>query len=301
MSGPSGQKLADKFLRHLSDVRQLSPHSTRAYAQDIGQFLRFLRERGRPDPAKVDRLAIRAFLAALRSADYSARTVARKLASLRAWYKYLCREGFCATNPIVAVRTPRLERRLPNVLSSAEVAALLAAPDPSTTMGLRDRALLETLYSTGLRASELMSLDVEGVDFVSEIVRVVGKGRKERICPLGSHAVAAMDAYLLARGISKSRAAFTRQPLWVSRLGTRLTTRSLQRVLEKHIAVAGLSRRATPHTLRHSFATHLLERGADLRSVQELLGHASIVSTQIYTHLTTQRLKEVYEKAHPRA
>jgi len=300
MSGPAA-KFAERFLRYQSDVRQLSPHSLRAYRIDLDQFLAFLADKGIGDLARVDRLAVRAFLAWLRASGHANRTIARKIATLRAFYKFLCREGLCTTNPLLAVRGPKIEHRLPHYLATEEVARLLAAPDPSTIQGLRDHAILETLYSTGLRAGELAALDVDGVDFVSEVVRVIGKGRKERICPLGSHAVAALAAYLSARGISKSRAAFTRQPLWLNRFGRRLTTRSLQRLLAKYIAAAGLRKRASPHTLRHSFATHLLERGADLRSVQELLGHASIASTQIYTHLTVRRLKQVYEKAHPRA
>ena len=300
---------AARFLKRIEAARHLSPHTVRAYRIDLGQYLAFIEHDRQPDPTQVDRLLLRKFLAALRSARYSRRTVARKLAALRAFYRFLCREGICETNPILAVRTPRLEKRLPSFLTDDEVKQLLESPDPKTkagklaVAGLRDRAILETLYSTGLRASELVGLDVMDVDFVSEIVRAKGKGNKERIAPLGSYALNALDAYLLARRITKSRAAFTVGPLFANRLGTRLTSRSLQRILEKYVrAIPSLSgRHISPHTLRHTFATHLLNAGADLRSVQELLGHSSIVSTQIYTHLTTDSLKKVYEKAHPRA
>ncbi len=289
------------FLRHVRDVRQLSPHSVRAYRVDIEQYLRFLATRGKPDPAQAGRLLVRGFLALLRSRKYSHRTIARKLSSLRSFYRFLCREGHCETNPLLAVRGPRTERLLPQPLGSHEIALLLGAPDTSTVLGKRDQAILETLYSTGMRAAEIVSLNVSSLDFISEIARVMGKGRKERLCPLGSHAIPTIEDYLLTRGITKSRAPFVHEPLWLNKMGTRLTSRSVQRLLKKHLAAAGLGNRASPHTLRHSFATHLLENGADLRSVQELLGHASIATTQIYTHLTVQRLKEIYERAHPRA
>jgi tyrosine recombinase XerC len=284
-------------------AKGLSPHTLRAYRVDLQQFLAFIEHEGQRDPVGVDRLLLRKFLACLRAAQYSRRTVARKLATLRSFYRFLCREGLCETNPILAVRTPKLERRLPSFLTNAEVKQLLEAPNPRTTAGLRDRAILEVLYSTGLRASELVGLDVSDLDFVSEVVRAKGKGSKERIAPLGSYALQALEDYLLARGITKSRAAFTALPLLLNRQGTRLTARSLQRILVKYArSVPSLSsKRISPHTLRHTFATHMLNAGADLRAVQELLGHASIVSTQIYTHLTMDSLKKVYDRAHPRA
>ena len=294
-------------MRRLEAARGLSAHTLRAYRSDLNQFLTFLELENRPDPVSVDNLLLRKFLAQLRAADYSRATIARKLSSLRAFYRFLCQEGFCETNPILSVRTPRLQRRLPEFLTGAEVSRLLAAPDTSTVPGLRDKAMLETLYSTGLRASELVSLDVSDIDFLAEVVKTMGKGRKERLAPLGSYAVKAIGDYLSARGISLRSAPFTRLPLFINlsrnRPGTRLSARSLQRVIEKYVkALPSFGRRRiTPHTLRHTFATHLLNAGADLRSVQELLGHSDIVSTQIYTHLTTESLRKVYEKAHPRA
>jgi len=294
---------AARFLRRLRVARGLSPSTLRAYRVDLRQFLTFLRLEGRPDPVAVDNLLLRKFLARLRGAGYARATLVRKLASLRAFYRFLCQEGLCETNPIAALRTPRLPRRLPEFLTGKEIAQLLAAPDVSKPLGLRDRAILETLYSTGLRASELVNLNVADVDLLGEVVRAMGKGRRERLAPLGRYALDALRDYLAARGISPRRVPFTRAPLFLNRFGGRLSARSLQRVLERYVRrLPSLGRRRiTPHTLRHTFATHLLNAGADLRSVQELLGHRNIVSTQIYTHLTTENLRKVYEKAHPRA
>jgi tyrosine recombinase XerC len=291
------------LLKRIAAARGLSPHTQRAYRIDLGQYQVFIEHEGQSDPTKVDRLLVRKFLATLRSANYSKATILRKLAAVRAFYKFLCRDGHCDTNPMLSVRSPKRDRRLPTFLTDDDVSRLLNAPDPATTLGLRDKAILETLYSTGLRASELVSIDVNELDLISEVVRVVGKGNKERLAPLGSYAINAIENYLLARGVPRSRQTFTALPLFVNKRGTRLTTRSLQRVLEKHVrAVPEFgAKRVTPHTLRHTFATHMLNAGADLRAVQELLGHSNIVSTQVYTHLTTDALKKVYEKAHPRA
>lgn len=298
------QELIDRFLHRLEHEKQFSAHSLRAYGNDLGQFFAFagaLGEAGRSfaGPESVDALLLRKYLAELRQQNYARSTIARKLAALRSFYKFLCREGIVETNPVVAVRTPKQPRRLPHVLTSDEVRALLEAPDTSTEPGKRDLAILETLYSTGIRSSELVRLNVKDVDFLSGMVRALGKRRKERIAPLGSFAVAAVEDYLLARGISPARAASRTVPLFLNRFGRRLSTRGIQRVLDKYICRAGLDGKTSPHTLRHSFATHLLEGGADLRAVQELLGHSSLSTTQIYTHLTTERLKEIYERAHP--
>lgn len=295
--------LAVMFLRRQEAVRRLSPHTMRAYKIDLGQFLAFMEREGSPDPQTVDRLLMRKYLASLRSKEYARSTVVRKLACLRAFYRFLCREGFCRTNPILSVRSPRTDRKLPAVLTNDELSDLLEAPDTRTLAGLRDKAILETLYSTGLRASELMSLNVDEIDFMSEVVPVTGKGGKQRLAPLGGFAVQALGDYLSARGISSGRAGFIREPLFLNRFGKRLTTRGLQRIIEKYVRETPSinAKGISPHTLRHTFATHLLNAGADLRSVQELLGHSNIVTTQIYTHLTTENLKKIYDKAHPRA
>ena len=292
-----------RFLLRMRAARGLSAHTLRAYEVDLRQFRTFLEMERRPDPTAVDNLLVRKFLAQLRAAQYSRATVVRKLASLRTFYRFLCQEGLCEANPIAAARSPRMQRRLPEFLTGTEIAHLLDAPDASTLQGLRDRAILETLYSTGLRAAELVALDVVDVDWVAEVVKAMGKGGRERLAPLGRYALEVLRKYLSARGIPPLRAPFTRAPLFINRFGGRLTARSLQRILAKYVkAVPALGRRhISPHTLRHTFATHLLNAGADLRSVQELLGHRNIVSTQIYTHLTTESLRRIYEKAHPRA
>jgi integrase/recombinase XerC len=258
----------------------------------------FLEERGTLDPAELARQDLRAFLAREHARGLAPATMARKMASVRTFFRWLEREGRIERNPAATLRTPRTPRKLPRVLSGEEVDRLLRAPSGEGILGLRDRAILETLYSAGLRASELTALNRGDLDLAGGVVRVRGKGRRERLGLLGSQAVGALRAYLEERrreGLASEAAVF------LNRFGRRLTARSVQRVIERHILRAGLGVRATPHTLRHSFATHLLEAGADLRSVQELLGHRNLGTTQIYTHVTMEKLKEVYDRAHPRA
>jgi len=242
---------------------------------------------------------IRAYLVMMRNSGYSKSTVARKLATLRSFYKFLVRRELLTASPASVIRTPRQDKRLPRCLDEQQVAALLEAPDTDTMLGARDRAILETAYSAGLRVSELVGINLEDLDDISETMRIRGKGKKERLSPLGSKAIEAIDVYL-----AKRRAAFgpvKRGALFVNKYGKRISDRSVRRMLRKHLLTAGIPGSATPHTLRHSFATHMLNAGADLRSVQELLGHQSLSSTQIYTHLTMRRLKEVYDRAHPLA
>jgi len=227
--------------------------------------------------------------------------MARRLACLRSFFRYCCREKLAPGNPAKALRTPRAGRRLPHFLSTDQVAQLLEAPPANEPLGLRDRAILETLYSAGLRVAELAGLNVEDWNRDADIVRVVGKGHKERMAPIGRYAAQALARYLAVRTPDAAAAQTHRQALFLNQRGRRLTTRSVGRLLEKYIRQAGLDRLTTPHTLRHSFATHLLDGGADLRSVQELLGHRSLTTTQIYTHVSTKRLRETYEKAHPHA
>ncbi len=300
MGVDTGRQIAS-FLKRLRHERNFSAHTLRAYELDLEHFLAFMHENRVRRLSRVNHLLVRKFLAALRRRRYSKSTINRKLSALRSFFKYLNREGFLAANPMAAVRTPKVGRTLPRFLTKKEVAALLHAPDLSRDDGKRDRAIFETLYSTGLRVSELVGLNVDDVDFVSEVARVAGKGRKERISLLGSFAVRALEEYLRTRGITKSRAPFRNEPLFLNRFGTRLSARSIARIIDKHVNRASLRGGVSPHSLRHSFATHMLDAGADLFAVQEFLGHASITSTQIYTHLTTERLKEVYDKAHPRA
>ncbi len=296
--------LARAFLAYLEHQRNFSAHTLRSYASDLAQFFAFLAgpDADPPPPARtvcaVAPLDLRRYLAELRQEDYQRTTIARKLATLRSFYKFLAREGHVGSNPVQAIRTPRQEKRLPKFLEPEEVERLLAAPDDTDPLTLRDRAILETLYSTGMRVGELVGLDLGDVDPIGEVVRVRGKGRRERLAPLGSYALATLEAYFAAR---RGLAPRTEKAVFVNRHGRRLSARSVRRKLAKYLAAAGLDPSVSPHTLRHSFATHMLERGADLRAVQELLGHRSLSTTQIYTHVTAGRLKEVYEAAHPRA
>ena len=256
----------------------------------------------------ADPLLIRRFLAFLDEYQYSPATMARKIATLRSFYKYLVRQGMTSANPMMLIRTPKQAKRLPKAISVEQVEALLVAPDDSNTMGARDRAILETLYSTGIRVSELVDLNRNDMDEIGEALTIRGKGKKERIVPLGSHALRAIDHYLKTLDsdirFSSLREAFEQgqsTALFVNKTGSRLSSRSVRRKLDKYLVQAGLDPEISPHTLRHSFATHLLDNGADLRSVQELLGHQSLSTTQVYTHLSTQRMRDAYDQAHPRA
>jgi integrase/recombinase XerC len=286
------------FLAHLKQERNASPHTLRAYAQDLGDFQRHLREElGRePRPRDVDHLLIRAFLARLHRAGLKKSSSARKLAGLRTFFRYLCREGVLERNPARSLLSPRTERRIPPHLDEAEVGALLEFPADDARQA-RARAILELLYATGIRCSELVGLDVAELDLDARLVRVVGKGRKQRIVPFGRSAHQAILAYLALRKPAHSRS----DALFLNARGGRLTDRSVREILARRLREAALARRISPHALRHSFATHLLERGADLRSIQELLGHTSLSTTQRYTHLNARHLLEIYRKTHPRA
>ncbi len=293
------EELFQRFQQRLED-RNFSAHTLRAYRTDVHEFIRFLQQEGR-GLESVTHLVLRKYLAGLRSRRLGKRTIARKLASLRSFFRFLSKEGVLKGNPVAALRMPKLDKRLPHILTSDEVGRLLDATSGDKLADLRDRAILEALYSTGARVAELASLSVKDVDLSARMVRVMGKRSKERFCPLGRPALKALEDYLSARGIARIKVPRCDDPLFLGLRGTRLTTRSIQRLLTRRLAQANLSARTTPHTLRHSFATHLLDHGADLRSVQELLGHASLSSTQIYTHLSARRLRQVYERAHPRA
>ena len=307
MSGLSAEQLLARFLKYLEHGRNASVHTLRAYRGDLGGFLRFLTERAREgdergkDFGDVDILKVRGYLSWLREQDLSRRTIARKLAALRSFFKYLCRHGVMTSNPAVGIRSPRPERTLPKFLDESEVVRLLSAPDISSIWGLRDRAILEMLYSTGMRVGEMVALDSRQVDFISEVIVVRGKGKKERLVPVGQIALAVLEQYLKVRKTARASLGRSDKALFVNRFGTRMSARSVERMLNKYLKQTGLSQKVTPHTLRHSFATHLLNRGADLRSVQELLGHSSLTTTQIYTHVSTRRMKETYDMTHPRA
>lgn len=291
----------DRFLGYLEAERGCSLQTLRAYAGDLVQFVGFVVGGDAFDPAAVTSIHVRRYVAHLRKRGSSQTTIARKLASLRSLYKYLIREGIVADNPASSLSAPRRERRLPIFLDEDEVERLLIAPDPQDATGQRDRAILEMLYSTGMRIGELASVSLTDVDLLGEVVKAKGKGKKERLVPLGGPAVRALRDYLAVRKTLAGGYRVNRAALFLNRTGDRLSARGIRRMFHKYARRTGLSAKATPHTLRHSFATHMLNRGADLRSVQELLGHASLASTQIYTHVSTERLKTVYDKAHPHA
>jgi integrase/recombinase XerC len=293
--------LAD-YLRHLALERHSSAHTVKSYREDLTQAVEYLQTQlpGSLNPQRVTPRILRAYLAWLHEQGYARTTVARRLASVRSWMRYLCRQGVLAKNPADGLRGPRLEKHLPHFLATGEVRKLVTAP-ASTPLGARDWAMLETLYSAGLRVSELVGLNIDDLDLDGGVITVRGKGKKERLALLGGPAADAIRAWLSERTAVEASAGKPSPALFLNRFGKRLTTRSVARMLEKHLDRAGLDRRTTPHTLRHTFATHLLDGGADIRSVQELLGHRSLGTTQIYTHVTTTRLHDSYRAAHPRA
>jgi integrase/recombinase XerC len=292
-----------RFLQYLRVERNASPLTVKSYQEDLAALAEYLTEAhgACPAPDGISVLELRGYVAAMHEAGYAKTTIARRLASLRSFYRFGQREGWTKTNPAKPLRNPRKGRSLPHFLSVDDLGRLFEAPPANEPMGLRDRAILETMYSAGLRVSEVVGLNMGDLDFEAGIVRVRGKGKRERLAPLGSYAVRALQRWLDLRRPSSREAAGGESPVFLNKFGRRLTTRSVGRMLEKYLALSGLDARTTPHSLRHSFATHLLDRGADIRSVQELLGHKSLVTTQIYTHVSTAALREVYERAHPRA
>ena len=341
----SSLPLTRAFADYLTDERHFSPYTARCYGADLRQFIEHLtsahsieleedREQrayeircqkadsNAPTPtgtvagaihpdslteliATADPDLIRGFLAHLGDQNYSAATMARKIATLRSFYKWAQRRGLADTNPMTAIRTPRQNKRLPKAITIEQIEQLLSAPSDRDVLGCRDRAMLETLYSTGIRVSELVGLNYGDLDLPGEAMRVRGKGKKERLVPLGSHALESIRRYIAqVLGDPRYKAVFDtgpQVPLFVNKHGERLSSRSVRRKLDKYLREIGLDPSISPHTLRHSFATHLLDNGADLRSVQELLGHQSLSTTQVYTHLTAQRMRKAYDEAHPRA
>jgi len=293
-------ELLEQFLTHLRVTRNASPYTIKNYSNDIGQFLDYCRTKGVGSLEQVDRSLLRGYLAELDAVGYVKASIARRVAELRSFGDFLVREGVLERNTFRTVSAPRIPKRLPHYLTVAEVEALLAVPDTSTPRGLRDRAIIEVLYAAGLRVSELVGLNVADVDLHQALVHVVGKGGKERIGLLGRPAVQALRAYLKV-----GRPALLGQrptnALWLNHRGGRLTTRGVALILSRAGKQAGIRTPVSPHILRHSFATHLLDGGADLRIVQELLGHANLATTQIYTHVSQSRAREVYMRAHPRA
>ncbi len=326
--------LIQQFIDYLSAERHFSSHTARCYAADLQQFCGYLCElstkpgerpsekpgdNGKPQAGqrlplpdvsdagldgrllKADTETVRLFMSQLRERNYCKSTVARKLATLRSFYKFLVRRGHTPSNPVAPIRTPKQEKRLPKSLEFAEIEKLLSNCDTTTLLGARDRAILETLYSTGIRVSELVALEVADVDLSNNVVRIRGKGKKERVIPIGPGAVRAAIHYLDLRRNRPQSPKADLPALFLNKHGQRLSTRSVRRKLDKYLLEAGLDLSVSPHTLRHSFATHMLRQGADLRSVQEMLGHQSLSTTQIYTHVTGTAVKESYDKSHPRA
>ncbi|MBI4716492.1 MAG: tyrosine recombinase XerC [Planctomycetes bacterium] len=333
--------LIDEFLNYLKFERHFSSHTAKCYAADLAQFCAFLSGgpagaqaaaaasrsgyaagralvasggpgAGHAATALVDASVqlklrdadtetIKTFLSFLGTQNYSKSTIARKLATLRSFYKFCLRRNCVKTHPLATIKTPKQEKRLPKFLELDDITKLLATPDDGSMLGARDRAMLEVLFSTGVRVSELVDLNFSDVDFAGQVIRVRGKGKKQRTTPIGATAIAAIQRYLEHRRCDPRAPRFNQEALFVNKHGQRLSTRSVRRKLDKYLAQCGLDPSISPHTLRHSFATHMLANGADLRSVQELLGHQSLSTTQIYTHLTTPRLKAAYDEAHPRA
>lgn len=287
------------FLNHLKSEKQASPHTLRSYEADLLLFERYLSEAvgEGTDPTSADPRRLRGYSAWLNGQGYASSTVARRLASLRSFFRYQRRNGVVASDPSGGLRNPRQARRLPRLLRVEEVIGFLDGLDVTTAAGVRDRAMFETLYGGGLRVAELVGLDLLDLDLETGLVRVRGKGRRERLSPIGPMAAQWVGRWLNLR----EPAAVDETAVFLNRFGTRLTTRSVGRLLEGHLVGQGLNPASSPHTLRHSFATHLLDRGADLRSVQELLGHRSLNTTQIYTHVTRERMLDAFQGAHPRA
>lgn len=285
------------YLSDLEQRRGASPHTIANYGLDLQHLALWLSGRGITDWSAVHRQDVRAWVASMHQDGYASASIARKLSAARALYRYLIREGHVVETPLLLVPTPRQRKTLPGVLSIEEVERLLEAPDCGSTLGARDRCMYEVLYATGLRLSELLSLSVNSVQWSARTIRVIGKGNKERIVLLGDLAVDALETY-----VHESRPHLLggkqSDALFLSHIGRPLSVRGFHTVLQGHLKLAGIDRHVTPHTLRHSFATHLLEGGADLRSVQELLGHASVSTTQVYTHVSRAYLRDVYAKAH---
>ena len=291
------------FLQYLRVERGASPHTLKGYREDLHALAEYLADGDghTPAPGSITMGELRGFLSALHEAGYAKASISRRLASVRSFMRFGQREGWAKSNPAKALRNPRKSQKLPHFLSTDEVGKLLDAPNGNSPQSIRDRAILETLYSAGLRVSELVGLSDGDLDFAAGIVRIRGKGKRERLAPIGSYAARALQRWLEVRKLSPREKTGREAPVFTNKFGSRLTTRSVARMLEKYLKETGLDSRTSPHTLRHSFATHLLDRGADIRSVQELLGHKSLVTTQIYTHVSTANLRAAYEKAHPRA
>ncbi len=302
------QELIDQFSRYLSVEKNFSPRTVEAYLRDLGQFNAFLQGRSgggeeSVNVKNIDHLLVRSYLVFLNKKKYNRSSIGRKIAALRTFFRYLQREGVVTHNPAEMVNTPKQKKTLPGILSVDEVDQLMCCPDKATFLSSRDRAALELLYGCGLRVSELVGVNTGDMDLQDGVVKVLGKGEKERLVPIGRKASQALEIYLSERKkfLAGQKGPTSENALFLNRFGKRLTARSIQTIVRKYTVQAGLPGKATPHSLRHAFATHLLDGGADLRGIQELLGHARLSTTQKYTHLSIDRLMEVYDRAHPKA
>lgn len=301
------RRLIASYLAHIEHERGLSPHTVRAYRGDLEKFLSFLsgdffsRPAAELRPEDVDALAVRSFLAFLTRSGLSKKSQGRALAAVRSLFRFACREGRLGSNPAEGVRTPKQGKTLPRHLRPGEIEALLESAEGSDPLVLRDRAILELLYAAGLRVSELVGLDWQEIDLESRTVRVLGKGGKERMVPFGKPAAEALRAWFSVWDSVRQPAQGVEEPVFLNHRGGRLSDRSVRRILDRYVDGVALASGIHPHTLRHTFATHLLEGGADLRSIQELLGHSSLSTTQKYTHVDIERLLAIYREAHPRA
>lgn len=323
--------ITQEFLSYLKYEKHFSEHTAKCYGADLDQFLDFLgagdqvnseQDSGQWSQSdggaavatqtetqkQVEQMVLHAdvntmrkYMARLNENQYSRSTTARKLATLRSFYKFLVKRNYISSNPVTTIKTPKQEKKLPKFLEYEDIQRLLNTPPANTWLGARDRAIMETLYSTGMRVSEVVSLNMDDVDFLGEVIHIRGKGKKERVIPIGSSALRAIQHYIEFRNRRMANDSnFDTKVLFANKHGKRLSTRSVRRKMDKYLKMAGLDPEISPHTLRHSFATHMLNNGADLRSVQELLGHQSLSTTQVYTHVTTGKIKEVYDNAHPR-
>ena len=323
--------VTSEFLNYLRHEKHFSEHTAKCYGADLVQFSNFLRAGGDGSPASggdpsnpwsssggtstavaaqtdLQQLiltanvnTIRSYMSQLLEQQYSKSTTARKIATLRSFYKFLVKRNYIESNPVIAIKTPKQEKKLPKFLELADIERLLNTPPSNSWLGARDRAILEVLYSTGMRVSEVVSLNMDDVDFLGEVIHIRGKGKKERLSPIGSSALQAIQNYIEFRNKRMANDSnFDAKVLFANKHGQRLSTRSVRRKMDKYLRLAGLDPTISPHTLRHSFATHMLNNGADLRSVQEMLGHQSLSTTQVYTHVSTTRIKDVYDSSHPR-
>jgi len=285
------ERFTEKFLNYIRVEKNYSDHTLRSYKADLKELSEFLEGK---DPGVITHLDLRRFMAELRQRGSSKRTVVRKLSAIRSFFRFLIREKYLNKDPSQSIFTPKIDKRLPEFLGTEEIMRLVTSPDTGSTYGMRDRAILEVLYSTGMRVSELVGMNAADVDLISGTVKVRGKGKKERLALLGKEAQKAVRYYLDKRGDGN-------KAVFLNKNRTRLTDRSVRRIVDKYVKVCSIENNISPHSIRHSFATHLLNNGADLRSVQELLGHKNLSTTQIYTHMGSQRIRQMYTDAHPRA